>query len=354
MITESITAGVSTVEILLPIWKSVLQQPLIGLDDNFFDLGGDSSLAVKLFTEIAKAVGREFPPVTIYQAPTIAALADLLEQKTAPQLPGAVLLKSGSAALPAVFFAHGLGGSVIDLYQPVKHLETDLPVYGLQARGIDGILDPLECIEEMAEYHLADLIRVQPHGPYILIGYSLGGLVVLEIARRLMARGERVALVAMLDGYPNIRYLSLGQRSRLIARQVKQRISAISQLPVREALSYLFNPLQRGLHIFGMLTGNASYQLSLGASFSPAVQRARETGHVALTQYRPNVYTGKVKFVRAGTITSFPSNPHAVWSNWIKNLEVDTVPGDHLGIITTHYESLASVLSRYIKEAVRH
>ena len=353
MITEPITANSTMIEMLLPIWKSVLQVPSVGIDENFFDLGGDSSLAVRLFSDIAKATGRELPPVTIYRAPTIAAMAALLEQADAPQFPGVVLLKPGAVAKPSVFIAHGLGGTVIDLYQPVKYLQTDLPVYGLQAKGIDGLSDPLDSIEEMAEYHLQDIVRVQPRGPYLLIGYSLGGLVVLEIARRLAASGEKVALVTVLDGYPNIRCISLPQRIRLIARQAGQRVSATSKLPLREALSYLFSPMQRGLHILGILAGSASYQVTLSSPYSPPVQRARDSGYVALRRHRPNSYSGKVKFVRAGTITTFPSNPRKVWSRWIKNLEVETIAGDHLGIITTHYESLAGALSRYVKEAVQ-
>ncbi|MGA9542483.1 MAG: phosphopantetheine-binding protein, partial [Candidatus Sulfotelmatobacter sp.] len=86
----------SMVEALTPIWQRVLQLESVGVDDNFFDLGGDSSLALQLFNEIAQVCDRELPPVTIYQAPTIAALAALLEQPTTPRFPTLVLLKPGA------------------------------------------------------------------------------------------------------------------------------------------------------------------------------------------------------------------------------------------------------------------
>ncbi len=98
---------------LTPIWQRVLQLSSVGVDDNFFDLGGDSALALELFNEIAQVTGRELPPVMIYQAPTISALAALLEQPTASRVPPLVQLKSGSKE-PPVFIAHGLGGSVMD------------------------------------------------------------------------------------------------------------------------------------------------------------------------------------------------------------------------------------------------
>jgi thioesterase domain-containing protein/acyl carrier protein len=319
----------SMIEVLTSIWQRVLQLPSIGINDNFFDLGGDSSLALQLFNEIAQVCDRELPPVTIYQAPTISALAALLEQPTTPRFPTLVLLKPG-AGNPPVFIAHGLGGSVMDFFQPVRHIATDHPIYGMQARGSDGLDEPLESIEDMAEFYLDAIKKLQPRGPYVLVGYSLGGLVVLEMAQHLLAHGEKVALLAMLDAYPHIRYLSLRQRVRLIARQGR-----------------------RGLHSLGNLSGPAPYQPPAGVSLTSAMQRVRDSAYLALTRYRPRFYPGKIKFVRAEISSAFPDNATAVWASLAEEFEVETVPGDHLGMIATHYESLASLLSRYLYEGFR-
>jgi len=317
----------SMIEVLTPIWQRVLQVSAIQVDDDFFDLGGDSLLALQLFNEIAQTCNRELPPVTIYQARTIAALAALLEQPSTPKFPALVLLKSGSKN-PPVFIAHGLGGSVMDFYQPVRLLESDHPIYGMQSRGIDGLEEPLDRIEDMAEFHLNAIKEVQPRGPYALMGYSLGGLVALEMAQRLSLKGEQVALLAMMDAYPHMRYLSLGQRVQLAVRQAR-----------------------RGLNALGNLSGSAPYQPPAGVSFTPPMQRVRASAYLALTRYRPRFYSGKVKFVRAEVSSSFPANAAAVWRPLVQDVEVATVPGDHLGMIATHYESLAGVLSRYLSEA---
>jgi thioesterase domain-containing protein/acyl carrier protein len=324
--SEAIFSGI---DLLTPIWRHVLQLSSVDITDNFFDLGGDSSLALQLFTEIAKTCGREMPPVTIYQAPTIAALAALLEQPITPRFPALVLLKPG-AANPPVFIAHGLGGSVMDFFQPVKHIQTDHAIYGLQTRGIDGVDEPIESIEEMARFYLDAVNKVHPSGPYFLIGYSLGGLVVLEMAQRLTAAGEKVALLAMIDAYPHISQLSLVQRTLLIARQAR-----------------------RGLGSLADFTGGGSYQPPAGVLLTPAMQRVRDCAYLALTRYSPHYYPGQIKFVRAVTSSGFPNNAKAVWANLAEEIEVETVPGDHLGMIATHFEELASVLSRYIKEAAR-
>jgi acetoacetyl-CoA synthetase len=318
----------STIELLTPIWQRVLQVSPVRLDDDFFDLGGDSSLALQLFNEIAQICDRELPPVTIYQARTISALAALLEQPTTPRFPALVQLKAG-ARKPPVFLAHGLGGSVMDFFQPVRLIETDRAVYGMQAKGIDGIDEPLERIEDMADFHIHAIRELQPHGPYFLIGYSLGGLVALEMAQRLSAAGEKTALLAMLDAYPHMRYLPWGERVRLIAAQAR-----------------------RGLLPFRNLRGGAPYQPPPGVSLTPAMQRVRDSAYLALTRYRPRFYPGRIKFVRAEISSAFPDDATTVWTNLADKFEVETVPGDHLGMIATHYEELAAVLSRYLTEAL--
>lgn len=334
------------VEILTPIWERLLQCSSIGVNDNFFDLGGDSSLALELFNEIARVCGRELPPVMIYHASTISALAALLEDPNTPRFPPLVLLKAGDQE-PPVFITHGLGGSVMDFFQVVRSIQTPHAIQGMQARGIDGIDAPFDRIEDMADFYLEAVKDVQPHGPYFLIGYSLGGLVTLEMAQRLSANGENVALLAMVDSYPHTSYLSRSQRVRLGMRLSRRRAAAILQLPMREALSSMVRSSERRLLISG-----ASYQPPTDMPVTPAMQRVRDSAYRALERYQPRFYAGKIKFVRAAIPTYFPKNPAAVWAHLADDFVVDTVPGDHLGIITTHFEALAALLSRYLKEAL--
>lgn len=335
------------VDMLTPIWQRVLQLSSVDLEDNFFDLGGDSSLALQLFNEIGREGGRELPPVTIYFAPTIAALAAVLEQPADLRFPPLVLLKDGSAE-PPLFITHGLGGSVIDFFQVVKNIRTSHPIQGMQAKGMDGTEEPFDRIEDMAHFYLDAIRQVQPHGPYLLAGYSLGGLVTFEMARRLTADGEKVALLAMLDSYPDIRYLSLAQRVRLVTRLATRRATNAMKLPVGEAFSLVVRPSRRRTR-----GPRVSYQPPPNVPLSPAMKRARECAYLALTRYQPRFYSGKIRFVRAAIPTDFPADPAAVWAHMADEFEVETVPGDHLGIMSTHYEKLASAISRYVEESLR-
>jgi acetoacetyl-CoA synthetase len=288
----------------------------------------------------------------IYHAPTIKALAAELELPSASRFPPLVLLKPGSKE-PPIFIAHGLGGSVIDFYQLVKHIESAQPIYGMQARGIDGVDEPFDRIEDLAQFYLSAIQEIQPHGPYYLVGYSLGGLVTLEMAQRLSQHGEQVALLAMLESYPYSRFLSLGQRVRLAARVAKHRAYTLSRLPFRDAVSYLTLPSKRRFYFARNVNGNGSARNELpnGGAVSPTMQRARDTAYLALSRYRPRRYAGKIKFVRAEILSDFPEDPAAVWGNLAEQMEIDTVPGDHLGIVSTHFDSLGSVMSRYLREA---
>jgi acetoacetyl-CoA synthetase len=314
-----------TIDTLTAIWKQVLQLSSVGVDDNFFDLGGDSSLALELFNEIALACGFELPPVTIYHAPTIAALAQLIEQPSTPRVPPIVQLKDGCA--PPVFIAHGLGGSVIDFYQVVKYIETPRAIYGLQAKGIDGVEEPFDRIEDMARFALDAMRELQPHGPYSLVGFSLGGLVTLEMAQQLVALGEKIDLLAMLDSYPHVSHLSRKQRARLWMRQTWRRIS-------------------RRLQWLGV---KPPFETTVDVAPSRTLQHFRECSYRALEGYQPRFYPGTINFVRAEIPTDFPADPVEVWSGLASAFLVQTVAGDHLGIMTKHFQSLATAISGFLR-----
>ena len=316
----------ATVEILIPIWKRVLQLESVALGDNFFELGGDSSLALQLFDEIALACGRDLPPVMIYQAPTIAALAAVLDQPSIPRVPALVEIKAGSIE-PPIFIAHGLGGSVMDFYQLVKHIETSQAIYGMQAKGIDGKEEPFDRIDDMARYFLQALKQLQPRGPYYLIGFSLGGLVTLEMAQLLVADGESIGLLLMLDSYPHVNQLSFGQRTRLATRQTWRKFA-------------------KKLEWIGI---EPPSQTVIEIPPSQALQRFRDGAYRALERYKPCFYPGELKFVRAAIPTDFPSDPAAVWSHLAQEFELKTVPGDHIGMMTKHFDSLAAVVSGYLR-----
>jgi thioesterase domain-containing protein len=331
------------------IWQRVFRKEHIGVDESFFDLGGDPWLAIELFLDIEKVFGRTLPPLVIYQAPTIASLAALLESSSLPALPKCVQLKAGRLG-PPVFLIHGLGGNILEFFDLVRHLPALHALHGLQARGTDGLEQPCSRIDEMANFHLEAIKALQPHGPYILVGYSLGGLVALETARHLAETGESIALLVMIDSYPSLRYAPLAQRLGVVSRTARHYASRKLWTPGSKTIAHANRRSGQGLDTVESPIGFAPVRTSVGIAFTPAMRRVQEAAVRALRNYKPRFYRGRIRFVRAAIPLHFPDDPEKVWAKYTDQFEVETAPGYHHELLTIQYESLARVISRYLRE----
>ena len=211
---------------LTGLWESLLGKSPIGADDNFFKLGGTPTLANALFERIASECGRELSPLTIYQAPTIAALASLLDQEQLPQFPPLVRLRSGGERTP-VFLIHGMGGSIMEFFDFAELATFDRPIYALQRQGVDGWSAPFSRVEDLAAHHIGAIRKIQPSGPYYLAGFSLGGLIALEIAQQIKPQGEEVAFLAMIETFPHWKYLAWNENAKVswsLAKRLRDKI----------------------------------------------------------------------------------------------------------------------------------
>jgi amino acid adenylation domain-containing protein len=177
-----------------------------GAHDSFFDLGGHSLLAFRLLGLLRSRFGARFGIDTLFRTPTVAALAALLDGRTPQADPDGALdvlipLRPHGRREPLFCFHPGVGLSWV--YSGLlRHLDAERPVYGLQSRGLDGPAALVPDLTAMAGDHVAQLRSVQPHGPYHLLGWSMGGILAHEAARLLRAEGEEVALLVLLDSYP--------------------------------------------------------------------------------------------------------------------------------------------------------
>jgi acyl-CoA synthetase (AMP-forming)/AMP-acid ligase II/thioesterase domain-containing protein/acyl carrier protein len=189
----------STLEAQLrTIWLETLGLEHVSLDDNFFQLGGDSLQAVELLAAVEEALGYCLPPSVLIECGTIAQLARRIEDGDPA---GCVVPVRRDGGHPPFFCVHDIEGQVLNLRGLARHLGDDVPFYAIQAVGADGREVPLSRIEDMAARYVREMRRVQPTGPYFLGGYSMGGVIAFEMTRQLHARGERVALLVLIDAY---------------------------------------------------------------------------------------------------------------------------------------------------------
>ena len=346
----ALPTSAAMMERLRPIWARVMQRASADADDNFFALGGTPAKARDLFDQIEKECGRRLPVFTVVQAPTLGELAELLESAVAPEFPTVTLLREGSEE-PAIFVTHGLGSNVLDMFQTVQHLEISNPVYGLQAKGSDLKSEPLSNVPDMADFFAAAIQKTRAHGPYFLIGYSFGGVVMFETARRLMGKGERVAFLGMIESYPYREFLPRGQKLRIKGQLLRRHATIFSRIPMNKKIAYLTSGIEREAYSSWDDKGNPGKRPA-NITFADA-DRRRQCEELALKSYAPGYYDGKIYFVRAEEgIASFPAVPRGAWGTFAREIVADITPGDHFQILSRDYEGLAKILSRQLKDVL--
>ena len=183
---------------LANIWEEVLKTQPIGVTDDFFALGGHSLMAVQVFALIDARLRKKIPLTTLFKGATVEQLATLIRLNDSAAWSPLVEIKKGGSRRP-LFLIHPGGGGVLSYMELAQHLGTEQPVYGLNARGLDEGQQPHTRVEDMAAEYLEAIRKVQPHGPYLLGGWSVGGIIAFEIAHQLEAQNEQVSLLGIID-----------------------------------------------------------------------------------------------------------------------------------------------------------
>ena len=348
-----IVAPGATLATVIAVWQRVLQHVPVLAEDNFFDLGGDSLLAIQLFAELERVTGRQLPITTIYDAGTPAQLATLLDDAAVrPAFSPLVLLNTGlqppDDREPTLFVVHGIGGNVMELARLGQNIEPRRRVFAIQARGLDGIEPAIGSVEEMADYYLAAVRVEQPHGPYLLVGYSFGGIVALEMARRVKSAGEDVGFLGFIDAYPHPRFwpwLSwLDVRWRRAAHTARTRLGP--------RIVDLWSRAIGGSHAAGSPLGpNAlARPFMFDEGWPEPVRRVYDTSLEALSRYRPSAYPGAVAFFRAGSRSFYlPDSPRQMWGGLLGELDIVTVPGDHVDMIGPNASTLGTEIAKRVR-----
>lgn len=336
----------SMVAVLAGMFEEILEQPGIRPDDDFFELGGDSLAATALVLALEK-IGVHLSVSALFDAPTVAGLASVANAADKRAEPSMVVLKAGASSQP-VFIAPGLGGSVLEMVSFARKVATPRQIYGLQPRDRNGNEIPLATIEEAAQFYLPLIRSVQPRGPYILAGYSLGGLTALELGQTLIAAGEAVALLIMLDTLTPIEHFPLDRKIHFWARRALHHGRKMRRLPLRQLMPYLTgraNGLAKDLKQETIRFRNKN------ESGRPnAVQPSKAAGAVsatAVSKYRPRFYPGSIAFIQAEIIDEgVPYYPDLLWGWLAQEFTIHRVRGDHWSMLSQHADCIANAFSR--------
>jgi len=300
------------------IWRELLAVDMVTFDQNFFDLGGDSSLAVRMFSQIEQIFGVKLPLATLYDAPTIEELARILrgEVSASGWSPLVAIQESGSR--PPLFCMHGAGGTVLVYRDLSRRLGLDQPFYGLQSQGLDGDRPALTSIEEMAALYVKEIRRVQPQGPYFLGGYCGGGTIAYETAQQLQADGERVAMLALFDtmNWSKIPITVRSKGTYAVQRLVFHAASFLSLNFENQAkfLREKMKVLRSRVPVWhGMLVDKLRKDQGSTVSTSVALGRLWQTNDRACWQYVPKPYSGTVTDFRPSRQYRIFNKPELKW-----------------------------------------
>ncbi|MEZ5674011.1 MAG: SDR family NAD(P)-dependent oxidoreductase [Thalassovita sp.] len=334
---------------LAQIWQELLGVDQIGAEDSFFDLGGHSLVAVRLFAKVKKAFGVDFPISVLFEAPTIRKCAALIAEaggvaesnstegapkpaKPARRFTHIVPMHSGEGGLKTPFFlVAGMFGNVLNLRHLAHLLGHDRPFYGLQARGLYGQDKPHDDLVQAASDYIAEMRQVQPHGPYMIGGFSGGGITAYEIARQLKLAGEDISVLVMLDTPLPVRR-PLSRRDRMVIQWQELKSGGPSYI-VRWAMNRIKWEIakRKGGEAEQPQAGHVFHNEKIEAAFLESVAKYQVHGWDGpLALFRPPLVgkwqVGPDRWVNSERAYVLDDND---WTQHAPQVRVVEVPGDH-------------------------
>jgi acyl-coenzyme A synthetase/AMP-(fatty) acid ligase/thioesterase domain-containing protein/acyl carrier protein len=321
------------------IWQDVLQAPVRGPSDDFFEAGGDSLKAMTFMMELERALDREISSTLIAEAPKFGPLCDALREYRDGNCGPLVILKEGAGA-PPVFFIPGLGGSVSGLFPIARRMTCSGAVIGIQARGLAGGELPHLSVAAMATEYLREIKRHQPAGPYYLCGYSFGGVVAFEMARRLVGSGDQVGLVGLLDTMRSPLRWPLRTWLTIIRRRILQ-FAVGATLPMNTwpaTVRKTAGPVRE----------------KLGGYRCTRVLKVAACALIASARYRPGFYPGELTLFSPAVREPGLPSLDAIWSKHARRVFLVETAGTHTTMLSApNVDFAAASMMQRLREAMR-
>ena len=363
---------------LVGFWEELLGVDQVGVRDDFFELGGHSLIAVRLFAKIKKAFNVEFAISVLFEAPTVERCAELIRDAgvTADSSDSSAdgeggesstdkrhrtrwrhlvpMHPSRAADATPFFLVAGMFGNVLNLRHLAHLVGADRPFYGLQARGLYGGETPHETFEEMAADYLAEIRTVQPHGPYLLGGFSGGGITAYEMARQLMADGEEVPLLVLLDTpLPQAEPLSAHEKALIHWQRLTRKGPGYLANWAKNRVQWELGRVTRRFQVRPEHRPSDFHSDEIEAAFRRALDRYSVVRQpLTVTLFRPKLdeshVLGPGRVTNANRELVYPDNG---WTPHVERVDVHEVPGDHDSmVLEPNVRVLAARLRRTIEE----
>lgn len=328
---------------LLALYREVLGQVELGVDDDFFTCGGNSFLAMRLVAAITARLDVTVPLSALLGDATVAGLARVIRDARTDSTDASplVMIRQGGTGRP-VFWVHPVGGATLCYLNLIRQLPTGRSCYGIQAYGLRPDEEPIDTIERMAAAYLAHVRKVQPDGPYLLGGWSMGGLVAFEMARQLAAEGARTGPPVLIDvALPDPdRVPTEFSEELLIGRMV-------ADLTGDESLD---RAGADRLGAFDLLRARRVLPDEMSEESWHRLFRLYAAHLRAIERYRPGGYDGPVRLIQAADRQESTEEPAVSWRRAGIDVTVQTVPGDHYTMWREdrHLAALTEAVGRHL------
>lgn len=316
----------------------------IGVNEGFFDLGGDSLIAIKFIGDLGRKIGLKIPLRLLFEYPTLKDFASKLEElanglENPPDACVVGFRRSGTKT--PLFYIHPVGGTVSCYLSLARALGDDQPFFAIQSHGMMSSNSPFTTVESMAEYYLEEVKKIQPHGPYRLGGWSLGGFIAYEMAKRLQEQGECVEQLSLVDTY--LTKVRVADRKTILYNFVLQLAAVPGKSISTEALKawesrdFDFSDVCNEIKAYGLVPKDTPieeierlvrvYELTVGAfkTYDPQPQK-------------------KLKVPRTVLFRAQDSHEElGVWTRLVEDVELHHIEADHFGIINN--DKIAEIIN---------
>lgn len=336
--------GTETEKMLTVIWKDCMGIDECSIDDNFFALGGHSLMAVQILSKIEKKIGKKLQLAVLFKHPDIRSLAAFIENEKKEIIYKSLVAIKPSGSKTPLYIIHGEGLNVLNFSTLAEYMDEERPIFGLQARALNGEDAPEETIQQIAAYYLGEILQHNPDGPYLIAGYSFGGYVAVEMEKQMQAMGKSIQMLIMFD--TDAEKTEYKDWYYLFPRKVKRNFPILISF-LKSVLTHPVATFKRQFtnHPPNLLSNYFYRKDSKG--FFQLIRKIKEKHLVAFRNYKMEPFNNKVYLFKAKICVHYVNDVAFLgWKNYAKkDVELFEVPGDHLSmLLTPHVEQFAQIL----------
>ena len=327
----AVTAPAHTSEgLVIDAWHRAFGGSRPNSDSSILDARGGYGKTLRFLGYLENATGRTVSISAVLNARTLRAIANVVESGVEPSARASILVKDGGDA-PPLFILPGLDGSIFELLALGRDIRHSGPTYTNLLAGLDGRTAPQRSVAEIADYQVAEIKAVRPTGPYRLLGYSFGGMIGVEVARRLAAMGDEIDFFGMLEPGMSERVWPLRLRLQTLYKRTVYHVGKLRGMSLAEGRSYLAD---RVVPLMGRIRRILGSEDTAGSPYRvgglPSVlQEMWEASLLAYYRYRPERYAGDVSFIQSEIGDPFGPRYFQLWSRHMPRITLYTVPGTH-------------------------